>query len=445
MWITKRALAPCLVIILLASLLFTYNMSSGSLFTYNMSSGSSNSAIVIQTDYSGSYKDANVSKTEVLAISTNTTYVQEPPVQSVENKNALVMTEDDTWNPVPRIPSDIFVEERSQEKVTALHNVQNIENGLTNIFGFAIQTEPDIITYFYRQGTTHAHDKGNLVKRDYSISNGSWSEAYLIYSNPVLDSRNIAGGIIDQKIYLFFYRYNYTWGSARGSDVGYIVSTDLTGSSWSTYVPLVNNTIGSPYGTLVQKGDSSTWFVGFYSDRGNTSRIRLITTEDNGETWSVKHTVYNGTIRYAEPSIAYLGNNRMLTVAREDNFGPLHQFISIDGGENWTDSGPMNLGTRMIQHANIPSILYNGNTLYTLWADRGTAKILLSESSDEVFNNPMTYNTPVEIGAMTNTTAIYKSGYPSQVLLSNGDLFYVYGNAVDDYKVDIMSGIVKND
>jgi hypothetical protein len=430
---TIGTIAASLVIIVLAS----------SILAYNISQSAALPTIIIETDNSGLYRAVNATTGETVTSSTNQTYVQEQTVNSLANTKAIILMNEITWNHSINIPTGLTVEENYLGKTTSYYNVQNINNNLTNIFGFAIQTAPDTIIYFYRQGNTHAQDKGDIVMRQYTISKATWGNASTVYSDPLLDSRNAAGGIIGDKIYVFFYRYNYTAGSARGSDVGYIVSTDLTGSSWSAYTPLMNNTNASPYGTLIQRGKSTTWMLGYYATIGNIWRIRLITSNDNGATWAIKNTVYNGTTAYGEPALTYLGDDKMLILAREDRNGPLHQFTSDDGGATWIDSGATNLGSNITNKANIPAIQVKGNMLYVLWADRGTAKMMLSESTTDVFHDPSLYNTPNEIGYMKNIASINKGGYPSLVLLDNGELFYVYGNARNNYVVDISSGIIK--
>jgi hypothetical protein len=415
-----------------------------SIFAYNITQSAGLPTIIIESDNSGIFTAVNATTGQTLVSSANQTYVQELTLNSLASTKAIIVMKENTWNHSLDIPKDLTVEENYQGKTSSYYNVQNINNNLTNIFGFATKTAQDTITYFYRQGTTHAQDKGDIVMRPYTISSAIWGDASIVYSDPILDCRNAAGGIIDDKIYLFFYRYNYATGSARGCDVGYIVSTDLTGSSWSTYTPLVNNTRASPYGTLVQDGQSSTWFLGYYAIIGNSSRIRLITTNDNGATWSVRSTVYNGTTFYSEPAIAFLGNHNLLVLARDDRNGPLHQFTSNDSGATWVDSGATNLGHNITNRANIPTIQLDGNNIHVLWADRGISKIMLSTSNvDTVFNDPLLYNVPNEIGFMENIRSINKGGYPSTVLLNDGELFYVYGNAIDKYTVDISSGIIK--
>lgn len=425
------------ILALLTSLLII-----GSIIIFNTSQTNAQIGIIIESN-NGTYRAVNGSTGETVFASTNKTSVEEHAVNSLNDTHATIYMKDNTWNESLNLPTGITVEENYQGNMTSRYSIQNINNGLTNIFGFAIQTAPDTITYFYRQGTTHAQDKGNLVMRQFTVSNGTWGNATIVYSDPILDSRNVAGGIIKNQIYLFFYRYNYSTGSAKGSDIGFIVSTNLTGSSWSKYTPIVNNTIGSPYGTLVQKGQSSTWFLSYYASNDNISKIRLITSKDNGASWALKTTVYNGTAQYVEPALAYLGNNRMLILSREDKNGSLHQFTSDDDGTTWTDSGATNLGSNVTNRANIPSLQVSGNMLYVVWADRGTTKIMLSKSDISVFENASLYETPIELGTMKNVAAINKGGYPSAVIMSNGDLFYVYGNAINNYRVDISSGIIK--
>jgi hypothetical protein len=400
--------------------------------------------VIIQSQAEGYHKAVNINTGEVIFESTNKTHVATQTIAYLERTGGIIqMPQEDTWNYSVTVPNGITIQERKNGTLIERYSMRTLSNNLTNIFGFAIQTSFDRITYFYRQGTTHAQDKGDLVMNTFILSEGTWSNASTIYSDPILDSRNIAGGIIDGKVYLFFYRYNYTTQSKEGSDIGYIVSTDLTCSVWSEYTSLATNVAGSPYGTLIQAGQSTRWLLGYYAINGNITELSLITSDNNGQNWQITNSVYNGSVCYAEPAIAYLEKNRMLMLAREDFNGPLHQFTSSDDGVTWRDDGPTNLGSNKTSLANIPSIQVKGNDLFAIWADRGTAKIMLSKSNINVYSNASSYDQAIDIGEMTNVNAINKGGYPSQVLLQSGDLFYVYGNAENNQVVDITSGIIK--
>lgn len=98
-------------------------------------------------------------------------------------------------------------------------------------FGITVRKDANTLIHITRKGTSHASDKGSLVTSTFNALTGSWGVYSTIYTDAAnYDSRNCAGGVIGNTIYLFFGRYDLT--GAVWHDMGYITSTDW-GAPWS--------------------------------------------------------------------------------------------------------------------------------------------------------------------------------------------------------------------
>lgn len=311
---------------------------------------------------------------------------------------------------------------------------QTVAEGAYNAFGFAVQTRNDIIVYFYRQGTSHANDKGIIVMRQYTISSGNWGPISNVFSDNDYDCRNVGGGIIGNNVFLFFNRWNYTAG--KFLDDGYIKSVDLSCTSWSNYKPFYSGW-GSPYGHLVRKGMTSTWYMPFYSRNGTNNELRLLRSTDEGTTWGFGATVYSGPARYCEPSVEWCGSNRMILLSRNDAGGPLHQFISTDGGDTWVDVGDTNLGGSRV---NIPWIInYGSDFLHVSWTDRDLNRQMVSQVSiNQVFTSPKAYPAGIVLYDLGIRTLC---GYCSLVQLSDKSVFYVLADEKNANEAAMIDGL----
>ncbi len=189
-----------------------------------------------------------------------------------------------------------------------------LNNGTYDAFGLLVKTSSDTIIYFAREGTSHIGNDGKIFRQQYTISTNTWGSRTYVYSNGTYDARGVGGGIIGTHIYLFFGLYNATNGTCIS--MGYMVSTDLTGTTWSAYTPIDVSPLTAflPYSHIVQTDDPNTFLQPFYGNTGSTYYVKYFKTTDGGNTWSVGGTVYSGTTWLDETSIEYIGNGKMGSV-----------------------------------------------------------------------------------------------------------------------------------
>jgi hypothetical protein len=142
-------------------------------------------------------------------------------------------------------------------------------------------------------------------------------------------------------------------------------------------------------------GLMALWFAGNYGDDGPNHSWGKLTSNDNGTTWT-QTTIESGLTKLqwpTEPSAVYLGNGKILAVARSelgDTSSTRSQFqmVSSDYGATWTRA-QTNIGD---VYASTPSLILDTETglLSNYYYQRGRGGILRRRVVDpaSVFGNP---------------------------------------------------------
>ena len=299
-------------------------------------------------------------------------------------------------------------------------------------FGLLIKTGDDEVIYFYRRGTSNEFDKGDVYKCIYTPSTDSWGIPALVYSDGTYDVRNVGGGVIGSHIYLFFERYNCF--TSTDIDIGYIKSTDLTGSSWGNYAVIDTSplTTGAPYGHIVPTSNSTTFLQPIYGSYDSTHVVEVLKTTDSGDSWSVGAVIYSGATYWCETCIDYIGDSKMIALARDNAGNYVGQSMSEDDGENWGtnedhDDGVMaytNLGESTKKK--VPWIIYDSESgkVIAPYMDRYSPywMKIAEADADTVYADPTGWGDQ----QLVHTWGNQHCGYPSIVKISSGRYFLVY-------------------
>jgi hypothetical protein len=324
-----------------------------------------------------------------------------------------------------------------------------IDTDSMDAFGILIKVDSDNAIYFFREATDHDNDKGKIVGQKYTFSTMTWGTRFDVYddANANYDVRNASGGVIGSNIYLFLARNNYTSHPTLDYvDVGYIKSTDLTGTSWSSFSTIENANFtgwGSAYSHLVETGTPGKYIQPIYgwSGAGPTYYVQFFETTDSGDTWTLGDTIYSGSTDYTETSVARINDSKMVALIRENSGNYVYQSVSSDDGETWSAPEATNLGPS--SGVKVPYLIYSEptNRLIALYKDRTYPyPMKISDTdADEVYASASSWNktrnSPVGI--------VYSqvSGYPSMVPITGRKFFYVFFSDISASDADTYGGV----
>jgi len=147
-------------------------------------------------------------------------------------------------------------------------------------------------------------------------------------------------------------------------------------------------------------GLMSFWFGGSYGNDMKPRRWGVMTSGDNGATW-VQRTCGEGMARAdwpTEPSGVWLGDGRILALARTESGAPLFQLTSSDSGRTWKVEKTNISDTR----ASTPTLLYDRKsdvvTAYYYHRGAGVLRRRTARAKD-VFSNPKAWPDSVALAS----------------------------------------------
>ncbi len=183
-------------------------------------------------------------------------------------------------------------------------------------------------------------------------------------------------------------------------------------------------------------GLMALWFAGDYRDDGPSHSWGKLTSSDNGTTWT-QTPVESGLSKAewpTEPSAVYLGNGRILAVARTElgstsSTRAQFQMVSTDYGATWTRA-QTNIGDVM---ASTPSLILDAETgllsNYYYQRGRGILRRRVVEP-DRVFNNPL--NWPVSEAVATGSPVTFDAGNVNATVIRGAHVLAFYSGKAPD-------------
>ena len=165
------------------------------------------------------------------------------------------------------------------------------------------------------------------------------------------------------------------------------------------------------------------WFAGNYGDDGPCHSWGTVTSSDNGVTWT-QTAIESGLTKTqwpTEPSAVYLGDGKLLAIARTELGGSSttraqFQLVSSDYGKTWT-CAPTNIGDVM---ASTPSLLLDPATglLSNYYYQRGAGGVLRRRvvAPDRVFGQPLQW--PASEAVATGSASTFDAGNVNATMLS---------------------------
>lgn len=163
------------------------------------------------------------------------------------------------------------------------------------------------------------------------------------------------------------------------------------------------------------------WFAGTYQ-KDTSHKWGLMTSKDNGRTWT-QRTIESGLTHEdwpTEPAAVYLGDGRILGIARTESGSSQFQMISTDFGKTWKRSRTNISDIR----ASTPSLIYDAETglLSNYYYERGRGILRCRVvDADFIFDHPQSW--PGSQAVAIGSTVAFDSGNANATFI--GDTHYI--------------------
>ena len=186
-------------------------------------------------------------------------------------------------------------------------------------------------------------------------------------------------------------------------------------------------------------GLMALWFAGSYGD-DSTNSWGMVTSKDDGKTWT-QTPVETGLPKAqwpTEPAAVYLGDGKLLAIARTEMGGPgtvrsQFQMISTDYGKTWTRA-QTNISDVA---ASTPSLILDAKTglLSLYYYQRGRAGILRRRVVEpgSVFEHPLLW--PVSEAVATGSQIAYDAGNVNTTVIGDTHYLSFYSGKAPDTAV----------
>ena len=221
--------------------------------------------------------------------------------------------------------------------------------GLFRGFG-GIKFERNGVSYYIypKESGPLESGPGQYASIVYVSSSNGWatvSAETVILAEAGVDLRGLSGGVTPAgRVVIFYGRYNpdtTTWLSLE------VIYSDDTLATWSAPYAIPH---GSETSFLSGTGnlqvlENGRLLLSWYGWHGSQYTTYVITSDDNGATWSASISVVtSGTEHYTESSFVALGNGVIVGLVRGEAGSAtaattFTQVLSLDGGTSWTNQG----------------------------------------------------------------------------------------------------------
>jgi len=302
-----------------------------------------------------------------------------------------------------------------------------------------IQAIGERLVCVYSRGTAHTIDEdARAVYARTSTDNGkTWTTETVVANTPGYGEVAVGKGL-DSKgaMFLWVRRMN---GSERVHDL-YRTTDGVTFVLVATPKLAVAPVQITDIFSVPTVGLMALWFAGSYGDDGPSHSWGSLTSRDNGATWA-QTTIESKLTKPqwpTEPSAVYLGNGKILVVARTEQKGTSStrsqfQMVSSDYGATWARA-QTNIGDVLIS---TPSLILDAETgmLSNYYYQRGRGGILRRRVVDpvSVFGNPL--NWPASEALATGSQSTIDAGNANATAIRDTHYVAFYSGKAPDTAV----------
>ncbi|QDT05509.1 BNR/Asp-box repeat protein [Rubripirellula lacrimiformis] len=339
----------------------------------------------------------------------------------------------------PGLPGDTFTRPTGLAvvKVTPLsslaeaHTVQDVSGynswPMTQAIG-------DKLVCTYSRGSAHSigEDARAVYARTSTDGGKTWTAETVVANTPGYGEVTVGKGLDSTGAMLLWVR---RVGKERNHDL-YRTTDGVTFTLVATPKLAVQPMQITDVFAVPDVGLMALWFAGNYSDKAVHS-WGMMTSHDDGATWT-QTPIESGLMKAdwpTEPSAVYLGDGKILAVARTENGPAQFQVVSTDNGATWTRQ-QTNIGDI---YASTPSLILDTETglLSNYYYER--ARGILRRRvvhPDVVFDHPLDW--PASQAVTTGSPLAWDSGNANATMI--GDTHYVsyYSGKAPDTAVMVL-------
>ncbi|WP_237227857.1 sialidase family protein [Rubinisphaera sp. JC750] len=324
----------------------------------------------------------------------------------------------------PALPEDTFTRPTglAAVKVTPLkapasaHVVQDVPG--YNSWPM-IQAIGDTLVCTYSRGSAHTigEDARAVYARTSTDGGKTWTAESTVADTPGYGEVPVGKGLdADGAMLLWVRRVGKEWGHDLYRSEDGVNFTLLATPELEAQPVQITDVFSVP-----EVGLMCLWFGGSYQ-KDNSHNWGLMTSDDNGRTWT-QRTIESGLTHEdwpTEPAAVYLGEGRILGIARTESGTSQFQMISTDAGQTWTRSRTNISDIR----ASTPSLIYDAETglLSNYYYERGRGILRCRVvDADFIFNRPQSW--PGSQAVAIGSTVALDSGNANATVI--GDTHYI--------------------
>lgn len=289
----------------------------------------------------------------------------------------------------------------------------------------------------YSKGSGHTIGEGRRgVYAKTSVDGGKiWDEEVCIANDSSVGEVPIGKGHDSGGAMLLWVR---RWGATKGHDL--YRSTDarkfekISSPKFDPMPMQVTDVFHVPGVGLM-----SLWFAGAYNNEKDGHSWGVLTSEDNGRTWTQR--TIEGNLSKAdwptEQSAVYLGGGRILAVARTEVRNAQFQLTSVDGGKTWKRERT-NIRDVFIS---TPSLVFDAKTgiVHNYYYQRGAKKLKRrTVTADYIFSRPTEWPEP-SILAEGNEVRPHDAGNVNAAVYGDRHILATYSGSPTNAAVFVVS------
>lgn len=305
-----------------------------------------------------------------------------------------------------------------------------------------LQAIGDKLVCTYSRGAAHTinEDARAVYARTSSDGGKSWTEETVVANTPGYGEVTVGKGLDSTgAMFLWVRRMNK---SECVHDL-YCSADGVTFSLIATPKLAVTPVQITDVFTVPTVGLMALWFAGNYGDDGTSHSWGMLTSKDNGVTWT-QTPIESGLTKAqwpTEPAAVYLGDGRIFAIGRSEigstsTTRAQFQMVSTDYGATWTRA-QTNIGDVQIS---TPSLILDPETglLSNYYYQRGRGGILRRRVVDpkQVFDHPLQW--PASEAVATGSQSPIDAGNVNATVIGNTHYLSYYSGTAPDTAVLVL-------